>query len=71
MDNVMQKYLWKVVTATVNNADPAKNAENHLNQLQSEGYEIFATHTLPTTNTGWLVIIARKPSIDDKYDRKY
>jgi hypothetical protein len=60
----VQKYQWKVVTATTNDADPAKNAENHLNKLQEENYEIFATHTLPTASGIWLVIIARKPKVE-------
>jgi hypothetical protein len=66
----MHKYDWKVITAATNSGDPEKAAEAALNQLQDSGFEVFATHTLPS-GPNWLVIIARKAKLDDKYDKRY
>lgn len=48
-------YEWKIV-----NAEVFSEAQDALNQLDKEGFEILATHTLSHSGRCYLTIIARK-----------
>jgi hypothetical protein len=57
-------YEWKIV-----NADVFTEAQDALNQLDKQGFEILVTHSFSHSGHNYLTIIARKhkPQTDIRY----